>query len=225
MFGMRKKDQLDSSAEEMLNRINSQKVIMPEAKKATSVKEPIVEEKITENPVRETVKSKSNGNGKKAASELHDTVPITEAKAVKPIIPTTSKVPIKQELTENMNNTQDDLEKELEYQRLQHEIDEEARIPGNGWYLGQVRDKHLPMMTVLDRGEVLTFALGNMQENMLTQSRTDSLFRSFARDIMQMNISIKGRGRDDAAIARQQDADKNVTTNNIRDLTARPGSL
>jgi hypothetical protein len=83
----------------------------------------------------------------------------------------------------------------------------------------------LPESTVLDRGEVLSFALGNMQENMLNPNRTESLFALFAKDIMRMNISVKGLAREQALMARQQDADKGATMNTLRDLTGRPGAL
>ena len=209
MFGFRKKDLLNPDLEKVKHSIESQKVEMPAAKPvAVKEKEPAAEEQ----PIAE--KAKSNGNGKKPKEAVRETAVMSEAEAAKPSIPMTPK-----------ENPQDDLDKELEYQRQQREMEEEAKIPGNGWFLGEIKDKHLPMQTVLDRGEVLTFALGNMQENMLNPDRKDSLFKSFARDIMQMNISIKGLGREQSLMARQQDADKNATTSNIRDLMGKPGAL
>jgi hypothetical protein len=209
MFGFRKKDLINPDLEKVRHSIESQKVEMPVAKPvAVKEKEPVVEEQ----PI--IAKAKSNGNGKKPKEAIKETVPMSEAEGAKPSIPMTANEAAK-----------DDLDKELEYQAKQREMEEEAKIPGNGWFLGEIRDKHLPMQTVLDRGEVLTFALGNMQENMLNAGRTDSLFKSFARDIMQMNISIKGLGREQSLMARQQDADRNATTSNVRDLMGKPGAL
>lgn len=210
MFGFRKKDLLNLDLEKIKHSIESQKVEMPAAK-PVAVKE---KEPIEEGSAPAASKAKSNGNGKKPKEAVRETVVMSETEASKPSIPMTPK-----------ENPQDDLDKELEYQRQQREMEEEAKIPGNGWFLGEIKDKHLPMQTVLDRGEVLTFALGNMQENMLNAGRTDSLFKSFARDIMQMNISIKGLGREQSLLARQQDADRNATTSNIRDLMGKPGAL
>lgn len=141
------------------------------------------------------------------------------AKAVEsePII----KEPVKKE---PVRSVQDDLEKELEYEEKRAAAERDNKIPGYGWLFG-IQDKFLPESTVLDRGEVLAFALGNMQENMLNPHRTESLFALFAKDIMRMNISVKGLARDQAIIVRQQDADRNATMNNIRDLTGRPGAL
>lgn len=121
-------------------------------------------------------------------------------------------------------STQNDLDKELEYEEKRAALERDNKIPGYGWLFG-IQDKFLPESTVLDRGEVLAFALGNMQENMLNPNRKESLFALFAKDIMRMNISVKGLARDQAIIVRQQDADKGATMNNIRDLTGRPGAL
>jgi hypothetical protein len=213
MFGFRKKDLLNPDLDKLKNRIEGQRMEMPKAKPvAVKEKEPVIEEQ--EQPIPATAKAKGNGNGKKSKEAIKETVIMSEAEGAKPSIPITPK-----------EGAIDDLEKELEYQSKQRELEEEAKIPGNGWFLGEIRDKHLPMQTVLDRGEVLTFALGNMQENMLNAGRTDSLFKSFARDIMQMNISIKGLGREQSLMARQQDADRNATTSNMRDMMGKPGAL
>lgn len=118
----------------------------------------------------------------------------------------------------------DDLIKELEFEKLRNQQERDNKIPGYGWLFG-IEEKFLPESTVLDRGEVLSFALGNMQENMLNPNRTESLFALFAKDIMRMNISVKGLAREQALMARQQDADKGATMNNLRDLTGRPGAL
>jgi hypothetical protein len=120
--------------------------------------------------------------------------------------------------------TQEDLDKELENQEKRMAAERDNKIPGYGWLFG-IQDKFLPESTVLDRGEVLAFALGNMQENMLNPNRTESLFAMFAKDIMRMNVSVKGLARDQAIIVRQQDADKGATMNTLRDLTGRPGAL
>lgn len=137
----------------------------------------------------------------------------SKAKAVEP-----------EPVTEPVKSIQNDLEKELEYEEKRAAVERDNKIPGYGWLFG-IQDKFLPESTVLDRGEVLAFALGNMQENMLNPHRTESLFALFAKDIMRMNISVKGLARDQAIIVRQQDADRNATMNNIRDLTGRPGAL
>lgn len=155
--------------------------------------------------------NKSNGNGKKPKEAIEQTIPMENVKSKKPD-------------DINISNTETDLEKEMEYQRLQAEIETEAKIPGNGW-LFNIKDKHLPESTVLDRGEVLAFALGNMQENMLNPRRKESLFAMFSKDIMRMNISIKGLAREQALMARQQDADKNATMSSVRDLMGKPGVL
>jgi len=122
------------------------------------------------------------------------------------------------------NNTQNDLAAELELEEKRKKSERDDRIPGYGWLFG-IDDKFLPESTVLDRGEVLSFALGNMQENMLNPDRTESLFALFAKDVMRMNISVKGLAREQALMARQQDADKGATMNTLRDLTGRPGAL
>jgi|GEM_PF-6381734 hypothetical protein len=118
----------------------------------------------------------------------------------------------------------DDLEKELEFEEMRNRHERDNKIPGYGWLFG-IDEKFLPESTVLDRGEVLSFALGNMQENMLNPHRTESLFALFAKDVMRMNISVKGLAREQALMARQQDADRGATLNNLRDLTGRPGAL
>ncbi len=183
------------NAEILLKEIDSQPVIMPG----------------DTDDLPEKSKPK-NTNGKKNKDCIKETIK-SEADS-KPSSTVTKFVP--------NETTEDDLEKELEYQRLQLELQEEAKIPGNGWFLGNIKDKHLPLMTVLaDRGEVITMALGKMQENMLNNKRTESLFEMFIKDIMRLNISVKGRGRDDATIARQQDADRNATLDTARDLTGR----
>lgn len=127
-------------------------------------------------------------------------------------------------IKEPVKSVQNDLEKELEYEEKRAAMERDNKIPGYGWLFG-IQDKFLPESTVLDRGEVLAFALGNMQENMLNPHRTESLFALFTKDIMRMNISVKGLARDQAIIVRQQDADRGATMNNIRDLTGRPGAL
>jgi len=119
---------------------------------------------------------------------------------------------------------QDDLEKELKFEEYRNRQERDNKIPGYGWLFG-IEEKFLPESTVLDRGEVLSFALGNMQENMLNPHRTESLFVLFAKDVMRMNISVKGLAREQALMARQQDADRGATLNNLRDLTGRPGAL
>lgn len=123
-----------------------------------------------------------------------------------------------------MKPMQDDLDKELAHEEKRAAMERDNKIPGYGWLFG-IQDKFLPESTVLDRGEVLAFALGNMQENMLNPNRKESLFALFAKDIMRMNVSVKGLARDQAIIVRQQDADKGATMSNIRDLTGRPGAL
>jgi len=123
-----------------------------------------------------------------------------------------------------VNKQKDDLGKELEFEKQRNQQERDNKIPGYGWLFG-IEEKFLPESTVLDRGEVLAFALGNMQENMLNHNRKESLFALFARDIMRMNISVKGLAREQALMARQQDADKGATMNNLRDLTGRPGAL
>ena len=123
-----------------------------------------------------------------------------------------------------VNKQKDDLGKELEFEKQRNQQERDNKIPGYGWLFG-IEEKFLPESTVLDRGEVLAFALGNMQENMLNSNRTESLFALFAKDIMRMNISVKGLAREQALMARQQDADKGATMNNLRDLTGRPGAL
>lgn len=137
----------------------------------------------------------------------------SKAKAVEP-----------EPIIEPVKSIQNDLEKELEYEEKRAAAERDNKIPGYGWLFG-IQDKFLPESTVLDRGEVLAFALGNMQENMLNPHRTESLFALFAKDIMRMNISVKGLAREQAIIVRQQDADRSATMNNIRDLTGRPGAL
>jgi len=123
-----------------------------------------------------------------------------------------------------VSRLQDDLEKELKFEEYRNRQERDNKIPGYGWLFG-IEEKFLPESTVLDRGEVLSFALGNMQENMLNPHRTESLFALFAKDIMRMNISVKGLAREQALMARQQDADRGATLNNLRDLTGRPGAL
>jgi len=122
------------------------------------------------------------------------------------------------------SSTKNDLAQELEFEKHRTQQERDNKIPGYGWLFG-IEEKFLPESTVLDRGEVLSFALGNMQENMLNPNRTESLFALFAKDIMRMNISVKGLAREQALMARQQDADKGATMNNLRDLTGRPGAL
>lgn len=122
------------------------------------------------------------------------------------------------------SNTKNDLAQELEFEKYRNQQERDNKIPGYGWLFG-IEEKFLPESTVLDRGEVLSFALGNMQENMLNPNRTESLFALFAKDIMRMNISVKGLAREQALMARQQDADKGATMNTLRDLTGRPGAL
>jgi len=122
------------------------------------------------------------------------------------------------------NNTKNDLAQELEFEKQRNQQERDNKIPGYGWLFG-IDERFLPESTVLDRGEVLSFALGNMQENMLNPNRTESLFALFAKDIMRMNISVKGLAREQALMARQQDADKGATMNTLRDLTGRPGAL
>ena len=122
------------------------------------------------------------------------------------------------------NNTKNDIAQELEFEKQRNQQERDNKIPGYGWLFG-IDERFLPESTVLDRGEVLSFALGNMQENMLNPNRTESLFALFAKDIMRMNISVKGLAREQALMARQQDADKGATMNTLRDLTGRPGAL
>lgn len=168
----------------------------------------------------EAVKPATGGNGKKngnrhkdgAGSPFSGTVPMGSQ----------DTTPKYQEPAARANK--DDLEAELKHQKLMQEIEQEAKIPGNGW-LFNIKDKHLPEATVLDRGEVLAFALGFMQENMLNEGRTESLFASFAKDVMRMNVSVKGLSREQGLMARQQDADKNATLNTAKDLMGRPGAL
>jgi len=122
------------------------------------------------------------------------------------------------------SNTKNDLAQELEFEKYRNQQERDNKIPGYGWLFG-IDERFLPESTVLDRGEALSFALGNMQENMLNPNRTESLFALFAKDIMRMNISVKGLAREQALMARQQDADKGATMNTLRDLTGRPGAL
>jgi len=122
------------------------------------------------------------------------------------------------------SSTKNDLVQELEFEKHRTQQERDNKIPGYGWLFG-IDERFLPESTVLDRGEVLSFALGNMQENMLNPNRTESLFALFAKDIMRMNISVKGLAREQALMARQQDADKGATMNTLRDLTGRPGAL
>jgi hypothetical protein len=122
------------------------------------------------------------------------------------------------------SSTKNDLAQELEFEKQRNQQERDNKIPGYGWLFG-IDERFLPESTVLDRGEVLSFALGNMQENMLNPNRTESLFALFAKDIMRMNISVKGLAREQALMARQQDADKGATMNTLRDLTGRPGAL
>ena len=134
------------------------------------------------------------------------------------------KIVAEPEVTQPVSKNKNDLAKELEFEKVRKQEERDNKIPGYGWLFG-IEDKFLPESTILNRGEVLAFALGNMQENMLNQNRTESLFALFAKDIMRMNIAVEGTARKDALMARQQDADKGATMNNLRDLTGRPGAL
>lgn len=151
-----------------------------------------------------------------------------KSKPAKQAKPTTAKPEPSVEKNEAappaVNRLQDDLEKELKFEEYRNRQERDNKIPGYGWLFG-IEEKFLPESTVLDRGEVLSFALGNMQENMLNPHRTESLFALFAKDVMRMNISVKGLAREQALMARQQDADRGATLNNLRDLTGRPGAL
>lgn len=108
------------------------------------------------------------------------------------------------------------------------EREEEARedkrikqsgIPGYGWMFG-IDKEHLPEMSVLHPGQEVIIASGNMQENMLDPKRNFSLWDRWIEDIMRLSISaapsgtipgIGGLGREQAILARQQDADKGAT--------------
>jgi hypothetical protein len=209
MFGRKKKD---DNILELQQRIEGQKVIQGYEEVAADIREAIRKSDGAAEPVK-TAKS-NGGNGKKPKEAVQETVPVADLKAAKakyaePVRP---------------KETEADLAEQLRAQAIIEEQETERMIPGNG-YLLNVKDKHLPEATVLDNGQVLSFALGNMQENMLNSRRTESLFAMFSKDMMRMNISIKGLGREQAIMARQQDADKGAGMNIRSDLSGRPGAL
>ena len=142
----------------------------------------------------------------------------------KPVKVETEPVKVLEVPAQPVSKQKDDLGKELEFEKQRNQQERDNKIPGYGWLFG-IEEKFLPESTVLDRGEVWTFALGFMQENMLNTDRKETLFISLAKDIMRMNIAVKGLAREQALMARQQDADKGATMNNLRDLTGRPGAL
>lgn len=245
MFGFNKKK--DDPTADLRRRIEGQPYRLPEATAATAQQEPSVQPAAAPRPAaprgsRKKVideiwnethpedqgktgansplegsmpapggNGKKNGNGHQqgADSPLSGTVPVVPQGSVPP---------------QAARSTKDDLTAELEHQKLLQEIEAEGKIPGNGW-LFNIKDKHLPEATVLDRGEVLAFALGNMQENMLDVNRKESLFAMFAKDVMRMNVSVKGLSREQGLMARQQDADKAATLNTAKDLMGRPGAV
>lgn len=247
MFG-KKSNKPDSNVNDLISRIESQRYLMPDngnntpvAQHASNIahnqdlKLPQIPSAMRSKPVsKEPEKPKQaeyvpvaegngNGNGKKGKAEIKDTIPVKDVPSVKNTPPASMPKPVIAE-DDGDSDVDKELERELLYQAKQMDLEQDKQIPGSGW-LFNIKDKHLPMQTVLDAGQVLTFALGNMQENMLNQGRTESLFKMFERDIMQMNISIKGLGREQAIMARQQDVDRNATLGNFNSLTARPGGI
>jgi hypothetical protein len=212
MFGRKKKD----SNSDLIDRIEGQKVVQEYKEIAADIQEAIRKSDGIEEPVK-TIKG-NGSNGKKSKEAVQETVPIPEVKAEKPAAKAKIPEPVK------AKSTNENLDEELQRQALIEEQEFERQIPASG-YLLNVKEKHLPQATVLDSGQVLSFALGNMQENMLNSSRTKSLFALFAKDMMEMSISIKGLGREQAIMVRQQDADKGAGLNIRSDLSGRPGAL
>lgn len=199
MFGKKKKD--NEIVESMRQRIESQRVVMAPAAEPPPVE--ITDEK----------PAKHKGNGKKSKEDAQNTVPVPEVTET----PITSE---KQPAKDNM----DKLAMQLKEQHRIEELEAEKGIPGYGW-LFAIKDKHLKESCIIDRGQQLTLALGFMQENMLNQNRTESLFTLFAKDMMRMSVAVEGKARDQGIMARQQDADKNATLSYGRDLVGNPRNL
>jgi len=200
MFGKSKKEKDNEIIADLRQRIESQRVEMP-----------VAECPVAEAPQGKVEKHK--GNGKRTKEDAQNTVPVPEV----------AETPLANEKQPDKASV-DKLAAQLEAQAAIEEKEAERNIPGNGW-LFNIKDKNLKESCVLDQGQQLTFALGFMQENMLTQSRTESLFMSFAKDMMRMSVAVKGLARDQGIMARQQDADKNATVNYGRDLVGKPHNL
>jgi hypothetical protein len=105
-----------------------------------------------------------------------------------------------------------------------------SQIPGYGWMFG-IDKEHLPEMSVLHPGQEVIIASGNMQENMLDPKRDYALWDRWIEDIMRLSISaapsgtipgIGGLGREQAILARQQDADRNATNNFESGMQGKP---
>jgi len=168
--------------------------------------------KLKEQIRAEKAQQSVKGNGHKPEDDIPNEQPANNESPL-------NELPLDEK--EAMKSQQDEEDRQRAIEDEIEEKEYERQMPGYG-YLTAVKDKHLPQSTVLDKGQVLTFALGYMQEDMLNPERSDSLFVGFAKRIMRMNISVGGLGREQILEARQQDSDKGATLNMQSDLRARP---
>lgn len=78
----------------------------------------------------------------------------------------------------------------------------DKNIPGRG-HLFHVKKKYLPESTRLNDREIMSFAIGDVQQAVLDHDRTESVFEVLKNSLMVYKISREGDGRKESIVLHQ----------------------